>query len=719
MKHTTRKIHIGLALVAVVASATFWAFTSKPSFAQVGPIGNQILTGITSQLPAINIPIITSPYVLDTSNIKKNETTNSWSIPYKVPPNTMSTNFVLQVNGTTLTGIPQAQILNGQLVFKVPDSAFAVVGMAMIGLAQKTPFQVKALDAVMVLAQGLQPSQFIFSQEALTQNEDGSWNVGYYVPQNTIANQYALTIGSNQPLNNAAIAHGGMIFRAPENWFVSGSTLQLTLTHIPTNRIVATNIGFVPVSGPSPYVLDQASIKQNQNGTWDVLYNIPSGTIGTQFSLKTGDVESLVTNGSVVGGKLVFKVPEDSLVAGASTTLVLKNENTGQVRATDTIIVPAGLPVQIILNFPPTQNPSGTWRVSYQVPPNFIASDHVLLVGTNNEVSGGVIVNDTLVFSIPESYFSMVNTEKVFVLKNIKNGKQYNSDGTVTQGVPNAPADPNASRYIGGLLITFPPSGQNIKPTSATIKANIKALVDLPYIDTTYIWNLKDGDPANNTEKVLLKIPGPLGIKAGEEKEVTLTFTNLSPGETYTFVVRNKVINTISDIIQFKAPSNADEKSYINYIGGYVDYEANTNTGDPDPGSSELVDDISDKGIVPKCGRTYRKGVTGGSPTDDQYKPCGYEDFMQLISNVLRYVMIIFGPIVAVLAAVTGFQIMWYGRLPDLTSEQSAAFKAAKARMVKIAIGLLIILSGWVLISTITRELGVKDSYTLLDVFTK
>lgn len=716
MKHITRKIHIGLALIAVVASAAFWAFTSQPSFAQVGPLGTQILTGITSQLPTGNIPIITSPYVLDTNNIKKNVNTNNWDIPYTVPPNTMSTNFVLQINGTTLTGIPQAQILNGQLVFKVPDTAFAVGGMAMIGLVQKTPFQVVALNAVAVLAQGLQPSQFIFNQAALTQNDDGSWNLGYYVPQNTVTSQYALTVGSNPPLTNGMAAYGGMIFRAPESWFTSGSSLVLTLTHMPTNRIVATNVGFVPVSGPSPYVLDQASIKQNQNGTWDVAYSVPTGTNGTQFSLKPGSA-ALVTNGAIVGGKLVFKVPESSLTAGASTTLVLKNENTGQVRATNTVTIPAGLPLQIILNFPPTQNTNGTWRVSYQVPPNVSASDYVLLVGTNNEISGGVIVNDTLVFTIPESYFAMVNTANVFVLKDITNGKLYNSNGTVTQGVPNAPVDPNASKYVGGLLITFPPAGQDIKPTSATIQANIRAMVTLPYIDTTYVWNVKDGDPANNVEKVLLKIPGPTGMQAGEEQNVTLTFTNLSPGEMYTFIVRNKVTNTSSDIIQFKAPSTANEQSYLGYTDGYVEYGANPNTGDPNPVAA-VVDDISDQGIVPKCGRTYREGVTGGNPTDDQYQPCGYDDFLKLISNVLRYALIIFGPIVAILAAVTGFQIMWYGRIPDPTAEQSAAFKAAKARMVKIAIGLLIILSGWVLIATITRELGVKESYTFLDLFT-
>ncbi len=716
MKHITRHIHIVLAVVAMVAGAAFWAFSSQSTSAQLGPIGSQILGGITSQLPTGNIPIITSPYVLDTNNIKKNVTTNNWDIPYNVPPNTMSTNFVLQINGTTLTGIPQAQILNGQLVFKVPDSAFAIGGTAMIGLVQKTPFQVLSLNAVAVLAQGLQPSPFVFNNLGISQNQDGSWNLPYFIPPNTVTSQYALVIGQNPPLTNGMAGYSGMFFRAPAEWFTSSSVLTLKLIHQPTGKIVAVHIGFVPESGPSPYILDQASIKQNENGTWDVAYAVPQGTVASRFSLKPGTA-NLVTNGAIVGGKLVFKVPENGLKAGSSVTLILKNETTGQVRATDTITVPAGLPPQIILNFPPTQNPDKSWRVSYQVPPNTVSSDYVLLVGTDNQIDGGVMVNDTLVFRVPENMFAIVNTAKVFVLKNIRDGRLYNSDGTVTQGVPNPPVDPNASKYVGGLMITFPPEGQTIKQNSATIQAKVRALVDLPYIDTTYIWNVKDGDPANNVEKQLIKIPGPLGMKAGQEQTATLTFTNLTPGQVYTFILRNKVTNTLSDIIQFKTPSNANEKSYLGYGDGYVEYGANPNTGDPNP-TPPVVDDISDKGIVPKCGRTFVEGVSTGNPTDDQYQTCGYDDFLQLISNVLRYGMIILGPIIAVLAAVTGFQIIWYGRLPDPTAEQSQAFKNAKARMVKIAIGILIMLSGWVLIATITRELGVRKDYTFLDLFT-
>jgi hypothetical protein len=88
-----------------------------------------------------------------------------------------------------------------------------------------------------------------------------------------------------------------------------------------------------------------------------------------------------------------------------------------------------------------------------------------------------------------------------------------------------------------------------------------------------------------------------------------------------------------------------------------------------------------------------------------------------LISNILKYALIIFGPIVAVLVLYSGFVIIWLGKIPDPTAEQMQMLRNAKARLVKIGIGIAIILSAWVFIATITRELGVKSSYSLLDLF--
>lgn len=707
-------------IALVMVGVSVWAGAALKSYAQLGPVGTQILGGVISQIPTLNQPLIISPYVLDTANIVKNVNNNLWTVPYNVPPNTQSMNFTIQVNGMTPTGVQQAQFINNQLVFRVPDSAFLLGGSAIISLVQKNPFKIISQNVIMVAGQALQPSPFIFNQQSLTQNEDGSWNIGYYIPPNTNTSQYALTVGSNSPVMNAQAVYGGMVFRVPENWFNSGSVLLLVLVHQPTMKIVATNVGFVPVSGPSQYILDPASIMQNQNGTWDVGYRVPTNTTGGHFSLTAGTAP-MITNGAVANGRLVFKVPEDVLKPGASIALKLTQETTGQVRANDLVTIPSGLPPQIILNFPPTKEvdrrdeKKNIWRVSYQVPPDTVSTEYSLLVGsTGTVVTGGLIVNNTLVFIIPEEMFSPASTSKVFILKHKPSGKLYNADGSFTQGTPEEEASSDLSKYVGGLLITFPPTGQSINQTYAAITANLRAVIDLPFVDTSYIWNKKDGDPSQNIEKQLIKIPGPTAMKAGDEETATLMFSNLTPGQVYSFVLKNNVTNTISDVIEFKATSDTLEKSYLNYSGGYIDGGAGT--GDPNP-VEPVIDDISDKGIVPLCGRTWTK-ASGLEPNDKRFQPCGLEDFLQLISNVIRYALIIFGPIVAILVAITGFQVIWYGRLPDPTAEQSAAFKAAKARLVKIAIGLVIMLSGWIIIATITRELGVRDSYTLLDLIT-
>jgi hypothetical protein len=699
-KKHIEKIYMGLIGVLIIVSGFFWV--TWVAQAQLLPPIPGIPTIGTPQLPFLN-----SPYVLNTAGIMKNQN-NTWDIPYSIPVNTQAAQFLLNVNGVT---IDNGQILQGTLVFKAPDSAFGNAGSAIIGLKNKANGQIVAMNAVLVLNQLIQQPQYLLNQASVTQNADGSWNVGYYVPVNSIANQLVLTIGSNAPLNNGLSAYGGVVFRVPESYFTPGATLQLILTNGVTGNTLTTDVVFVPQSGLSQFVLDQSSIKQNANGTWDVAYQVPQNTIGTHFSVTPGS-SALVANGAVTSGKLVFKIPEGSLTSGAQVVLVLKDETTGQVRATDTITVPTGLGVQYTLDPNEiTTNPDNSWRVVWHVPVNTIGSDFVMVNGTKGEFDGGVMVNDTLVFKVPENMLALADVGGL-VLKNIKDGKLYSIAGVMTQGViPNAPMD--TSKYVGGLLITFPPAGQTIKQTSATIKANLHALVDLPMVDTTYIWS-KTGDPAANVEKKLLKVLGPIGMKMGEDQLATLSFTGLTAGKTYTFIVKNKITNTESDPIKFTTPTTANGKSYLSYTDGFVDYTSSGGYGAPSTGTA-LVDDISDKGIVPPCGRTIPDDAS--DELKKQGIPCGYQDFLQLISNILKYALIIFGPIVAVLVLYSGFVIMWLGRIPDPTAEQMQMLRDAKARLVKIGIGIAIILSAWVLIATITRELGVKSSYSLLDLF--
>lgn len=701
---------IGSVALVAIAAGFFWVqwFAHAqliPPIPPIPPIPNIPTVG-SPQLPFLN-----SPYVLNTSGIIRNQN-NTWDIPFVIPVNTQAAQFLLMVNNTTIGG---GQILQGQLVFKAPGAAFGNAGFAMVGLKNMATGQVVAMNAVFVLNQLVQSPQYSLNQNSITQNSDGSWNVGYNVPVNSVANELVLAVGSNKPLTNGLSAYGGVVFRVPESYFV-GQSLELTLASAVTGQTLAANVVFIPQSNSALFQLDQSLIRQNQNGTWDIVYRVPTNSNARNFSVTPGTA-GLVANGAIVSGNLVFKVPEESLVAGSKILLVLKDETTGQIRASDTITVPNGLGVQYSLTVSDitAYDPKAKdldWRIPWMVPPNTISTDFVMVNSTKATYTNGQMLNNQLVFRVPQSELEIGDMNGL-VLKNIKNGRSYTIDGVMTQGpIPNAPQD--TSKYVGGLLITFPPADQNIKQTSATIKPHIRALMDLPYVDLTYVWS-KTGDPAANVEAPLFKVLGPVGMKMSEEQTGLLSFTGLTAGTTYTFVVKNNITNTISDPVKFTTPTTANEKGYLSYTGGMVDYTASGGNDAP-AGGPAIVDDISDKGIVPPCGRTVPDDAS--DELKKQAIPCGYQDFMQLISNILRYALIIFGPIAAVLILYSGFVIMILGRIPDPTAEQEAALRAAKTRLVKIAIGIAIILSAWVLIATITRELGVKSSYSLLDLFT-
>lgn len=706
-QHIIEKIYIAIISAVLVMAGFFWVqwFAHAQLIPPIPPI---------PAIPTVgspHLPFLNSPYVLNTGGIIKNQN-NTWDIPYTIPVNTQASEFLLMVNNVIISG---GQILQGQLTFKAPDSAFGTAGFAMVGLKNQATGQVVSMNVVFVLNQLIQSPQYVLNQDSITQNDDGSWNIGYRVPVNSVAHELVLAIGNNKPLTNELSAYGGVVFRVPESYFV-GESLQLNLSSNVTGGALAANVVFIPQTG-NQFILDPSSIRQNDNLTWDVAYQVPVNTKANHFSVTPGTA-AFVANGAMVSGKLLFKLPEISLVPGAQVVLLLRDETTGQVRSMDTIKVPAGVGPQYTLNASDvtTYDPNDKnldWKIPWNVPKNTMSSDYVMVNGTKNEFNNGLMVNNQLVFRVPQDQIAIGDINGL-ILKNIKNGRTYTVAGVMTQGpVPNSPLD--TSKYVGGLLITFPPAGQTIKQTSATIKATIRALVDLPFVDTTYVWS-KSGDPAANEERKLLKVQGPVGMKMSEEQTATLSFTGLTPGATYSFVVKNNITNTVSDPIKFTTPTTASEKSYLSYTDGFIDGAPNGGYDAP-VGGPAIVDDISDKGIVPLCGRTWQEG-SGLDKNDARFQPCGYKDFMQLISNILRYALIIFGPIAAVLILYSGFVIMILGRIPDLTEEQMKALRGAKTRLVKIAIGIAIILSAWVLIATITRELGVKSSYSLLDLFT-
>lgn len=258
---------------------------------------------------------------------------------------------------------------------------------------------------------------------------------------------------------------------------------------------------------------------------------------------------------------------------------------------------------------------------------------------------------------------------------------------------------PDPQVEVAGVTVSFPAAKQVVEKNRAEIRGivsvNLPLAVDLSYVSSAA------GSPLQNEQNLIAKQMVP-----GSNQEVTLTFNGLASGKSYQFAIRNKVTNSMSKPFGFTTPGGTTNETAL-FEGMPV--------GDPGSAGSftEMPDTISDKGIVPRCGLTKGPGVTA-----EEEKMCGYADFLQLISNIVTYGLILIGPVIAVMAMYSGAMIIILGKNSDPTGDISRQLASHKARLVKIAIGIAIMLMSYVIISTIIRELGVKKEYQLLDVVT-
>lgn len=81
----------------------------------------------------------------------------------------------------------------------------------------------------------------------------------------------------------------------------------------------------------------------------------------------------------------------------------------------------------------------------------------------------------------------------------------------------------------------------------------------------------------------------------------------------------------------------------------------------------------------------------------DQH-PCGYYDLLQLINNIIKWIMMVSVPVAAGVFAWAGFLLM--------TSEIVDQKTHAKDMIWKVFIGLVFILSAWLLVSTLMKALA-------------
>jgi len=98
--------------------------------------------------------------------------------------------------------------------------------------------------------------------------------------------------------------------------------------------------------------------------------------------------------------------------------------------------------------------------------------------------------------------------------------------------------------------------------------------------------------------------------------------------------------------------------------------------------------------------------VPCGHVVDGQLDECGFEDFIELINNIISFLLFISVPIAVIAFIYSGFLFM--------TSQGDAA-QVSKARGIfkNVAIGFIFVLSAWLIVYLIVTSLLDPESYEL------
>ena len=264
--------------------------------------------------------------------------------------------------------------------------------------------------------------------------------------------------------------------------------------------------------------------------------------------------------------------------------------------------------------------------------------------------------------------------------------------------------------YVGGMNLLFKPADQVVGETTATLKGTVSVQIGMPVQLRVY-----SGVNSNNLDQLYtptLMPPvtvGTSGLAPGEVKTFDIPFTGLVKGTTYYFLIKNTATGTQSPVWNFttKGGTTPIPQSATTVYDSQTNPYANPGTGAP------VIDTISDKGIVPQCGRS--QNAKGTVPVE-QTAMCTKKDFMQLIANVIQYFLIIIGPIIAVVVMFSGAMVLWLNYQSDPTNEIQEQKKKYIGILTRAAVGLFIVMIAWVLVATIIKALGVKPEFVLLDV---
>lgn len=305
---------------------------------------------------------------------------------------------------------------------------------------------------------------------------------------------------------------------------------------------------------------------------------------------------------------------------------------------------------------------------------------------------------------------TQVSAEYTWTIAN-PNGPTQQSTQQPPQSLPGplVGSGSNSSVYLGGMSLWWPPEEQVVNETDATLKAHLSAQLQMP-VQIEVLSGLSTTQIDHSFTPTLQPASMNMGLEPGEVKTFEVPFTGLVKGTTYYFLVKNNATGTQSPVWNFttKGGTSPIPQSSTTIYDAETSPYADPGTGGP------VIDTISDQGIVPHCGRTQN---ADGTVPDNETKMCTYADFMQLIANVIQFALIIIGPIIAIIVMFAGAMVLWLNYNSDPTEEITKQKKKYIGILTRAAIGIFIVMIAWVLVATVLKELGVKQEYVLLDLF--
>jgi hypothetical protein len=247
----------------------------------------------------------------------------------------------------------------------------------------------------------------------------------------------------------------------------------------------------------------------------------------------------------------------------------------------------------------------------------------------------------------------------------------------------------------GLTLVTFstPPVITTVaNPTSISVKAGTLTSTSVTItasgilVDNSYIFsvfnaaNYPNGSPIINITVNKLESFSP----------VETPITGLTPGQAYV-VVLDPNNTTGGWNSQYSSPVKVNFTTIAATPG--------VGTTAPTSNNSPFTK------IVPDCGQvvTTTDPVTG-KDVSTMATPCNFEFFMQLINNIIKFLLVVMAvPIVALIIMYTGYLYITAGGNASQTEK-------AKGIMFKVVIGFVIALAAWLIINTIITSFNLDPT---------